>query len=159
MSAMIAGKLLFFITAWVLWIPITFWFGRVFCRYICPLGWCQSIFRLIFRPRARVRRVCANLPRSIFQRIVNILFVAVYFLLPAGYLLNPWGIFGRAVFVAFTPGLVIFAAVIVSALIGNGRFWCNWVCPLGTIYDLFARLGWKHEKICKGCEKCRRCFG
>lgn len=158
MNAYLREVPVFFFATWLLWLPITFWFGRVYCRWVCPLGLCQSLVQLICHPRTRVRRVCANLPRSRAQRIVNWAFVAVYFFAPLGYLLNPWGIFGRAVFVFFVPGIVLFAAVLVLAIFGKGRLWCNWACPLGTLFDLAARLGWKQERIVGSCRNCRRCF-
>lgn len=147
-----------FCSCWVLWLPVTFWFGRFFCRRICPLGLSQSLVQKLFRPKTAVRRVCARLPRGKIQRAVNYLLLAAYFFAPLGYLLNPWGIFGRAVFVYFIPGLVLFTAIMILSLFGNGRIWCNWICPIGTIFDLTARLGWDREKIVPSCANCRRCF-
>jgi len=145
------------LASWVLWLPITFWFGRVFCRYVCPLGLSQSLVNLVLHPRTRVRRVCTRLPRPWYQRLCNLAFVAVYFLSPLGAFLHPWGIVGRVVFL-FAPGIVFAALVLVTAAFGRGRFWCNWVCPLGTIFDWVARLGWHQDKIGRGCANCRRCF-
>lgn len=147
------------VASWVLWLPITFWFGRVYCRWVCPLGLCQSLVQLVCHPRRRVRRVCASLPRSRVQRIVNWVLVAVYFLAPLGYLLNPWGIFGRMVFLLSEVGVLVFAVILLLAAFGRVRLWCNWVCPVGTIFDLFARLGWKRERFVSSCSRCRRCFG
>ena len=142
---------------WIAWVPVTFLFGRVFCRYVCPLGLSQSLVGLVLRPRKRVRRVCSRLPRGKAQRCVNLAFLALYLALPAGYLLHPWGIFGR-VLVLFVPGIVFFAAILVLAAFGNGRIWCNWVCPLGTVFDAVARYAWRGDKIGRGCANCRKCF-
>lgn len=142
---------------WIAWIPITFWLGRVFCRYICPLGLSQTIVHRIFRPRAHVRRVCTRLPRPALQRCVNLACLLLYFTLPVGALLHPWGIFGR-VLVLFIPGIVFFAAILVLAVFAKGRVWCNWICPLGTMFDFVARFGWHQDKIGKGCANCRACF-
>lgn len=143
--------------AWYLWLPITFWFGRVFCRYCCPLGLSQSLLSLCLRPRTRVRRVCTELPRTRIQRIVNWTLVIAYLFTPLGVFLHPWGISGR-VLALFVPGIVFFAAVVLTAAFGKGRFWCNWICPLGTVFDLFARLGWHKDRPCRSCANCRRCF-
>ena len=143
--------------SWVLWLPVTFWFGRVFCRWLCPLGLSQGLVNWLFHPRSHVRRVCENLPRGKWQLLVSWLLVAAYFLLPVGCWLSPWGIFGR-VLVLFAPGVVLFAAILVLAAFGHGRVWCNWICPMGTIFDLVAKLGWREAKACRSCGRCRRCF-
>lgn len=143
---------------WIFWLPVTFWCGRFFCRRVCPLGLCQSLVQTVVHPKTGVRRVCTELPRSPLQRAVNWAFVALYFFSPLGFWLNPWGIFGRAVFAFFAPGIVLFAGVLALALFGKGRIWCNWVCPIGTIFDLVARLGWRHDRVTARCGNCRRCL-
>lgn len=147
-----------FFSCWVLWLPITFWLGRVFCRRFCPLGLSQSLMQRLLPRKKRVRRVCENLPRGRLQLAVNYCILGIYFFAPLGYLLNPWGIFGRAVFVYFIPGIVVFTGILVLALFGQGRIWCNWICPLGTIFDLTAKLGWRRREIDSSCANCRRCF-
>jgi len=145
------------VACWYFWLPITFWFGRVFCRYICPLGLSQSLVNALFHPRTHVRRVCTRLPRPWYQRLVNWSLVAAYFLLPVGMFLHPWGIVGR-VTILFLPGIVFFAVILLVAAFGKGRLWCNWICPLGTMFDLVSRLGWHQDAVGRGCKNCRRCF-
>ena len=41
----------------------------------------------------------------------------------------------RRVILAFAPALVL-----TLATLALGRFWCGWLCPLGTILDLFGPL-------------------
>lgn len=147
-----------FFVCWALWLPVTFWFGRVFCRRICPLGLSQSLVQLLLHPKRRVRRVCTELPRTKVQLLVNWTLVGAYFFAPLGYLLNPWGIFGRAAFVFFVPGILLFAGILILAAFGKGRIWCNWICPLGTMFDFAAKLGWRQDKISRSCGNCRRCF-
>ena len=142
---------------WIAWIPVTFFFGRLFCRYVCPVGLSQSLVNILFHPKSHVRRVCARLPRSNVQHTVNVAVLLVYFTLPVGCVLHPWGIFGRVIF-CFLPGIVFFAAILVTAAFGRGRFWCNWVCPLGTMFDFVAKIGWNREKVGRGCAHCRECF-
>ena len=151
-----------FYSAWVLWIPVTFWFGRIFCRYVCLLGLSQSLVNFVFHRKTHVRRVCEALPRPWYQRVVNWTIVAAYFLLPwfvapfAAWV-NPWGIVGRVV-VLFVPGVLFFAAILVTAAFGKGRFWCNWICPLGTIFDFVANVGLHRDRPCASCRHCRRCI-
>jgi len=144
-------------TVWIAWIPVTFFLGRIFCRYVCPVGLSQSLVHFIFHPKTHVRRVCARLPRSKVQQAVNITILLVYFTLPVGALLHPWGIFGRVLF-CFVPGIAFFAAILVTAAFGKGRFWCNWVCPLGTMFDFVTKIGWERERIGRNCAHCCKCF-
>lgn len=147
----------FILASWILWLPITFWAGRVFCRYVCPLGLSQSLVGALFRRGKNVRRVCTRMPRSKARTIVNIAILVAYFTLPIGALIHPWGIFGR-VLVLFVPGIIFFAAILVLSLFGKGRIWCNWICPLGVVFDFVARIGWRPDSIGKGCSSCRACF-
>jgi ferredoxin len=55
-------------------------------------------------------------------------------------------------------GLVMFALVVVSAFFGKGRLWCNWVCPFGSLFSVLSKKSLLGDKICKGCENCRKCF-
>ena len=142
---------------WFAWIPVTFFFGRVFCRYVCPLGLSQSLVGFALRPKSNVRRVCSRLPRTRLQRCVNIALLVAYLALPVGQYLHPWGIFGR-VLVLFAPGIAFFAGVLLLSAFGKGRIWCNWVCPLGTIFDVAAKFALRGDRIGRGCGNCRACF-
>ncbi len=55
-------------------------------------------------------------------------------------------------------GLVMFAIVVASAFFGRGRVWCNWVCPFGSLFSVLSKKSLLGDKICKGCENCRKCF-
>ena len=109
--------------------------GRFFCECLCPLGIIQSIVARIVRPCSAVRRVCTRLPMSRAQIVVrSVVFIAFSIALAIGYgalahLITPYSIVGKAL-VLFTPGLVIFGFVVLSAIFNKGRFWCNWVCPV-----------------------------
>ena len=48
--------------------------------------------------------------------------------------------------------------VLVLAVIGKGRIWCNWVCPVGTVFALLAKKSVCKHQIGKGCGNCKACF-
>lgn len=144
---------------------------RLYCRYICPLGWVQSAARLWLGPR----RVCTRLPESNAQRIVRWTVFALYcvsFFIPALYIVkpfvDPYAIVCRAVsYTFFSPetdaalaalAYIPFAAVALVALASKGRFWCNWICPWGTALHQASKVLSKGDKIGRGCGKCRRCM-
>jgi len=142
---------------------ITLLFGRFFCDAVCPLGIVQTLVNWICHPKKHVRRVCSRLPETKAQRIVRWSVVAgVVALGVAGYMglatmVFPLSIFGKAL-TLWAPGLVVFGVVVILAAIGQGRVWCNWICPFGTIYNLLAKVSPCKSKVGSGCGGCRRCF-
>ena len=150
----------------------TLLFGRVYCRFVCPLGIAQSLVRLFRGPR----RVCTRLRQGYggWVRLVASLAVFAAFLL-VGLLgfgwqwLDPYAIASRAAcwFAApeFDLGIALFALVpagviLLLAAFAGGLLWCNWVCPLGTLFSLLTRFTLFGDKVKKraGCAKCGKCF-
>lgn len=139
--------------------------GRFFCAWLCPLGVLQSVVHFLTHPRSHVRRVCTRLPETRVQRIVRwSVFVLAAGLVAAGFgalgwALTPYSIVGKAL-IGFAPGLVLTGGVLALAAVGSGRAWCNWVCPMGTFFNLLAQKARYPHKINlkEGCGACRRCF-
>ena len=137
--------------------------GRLFCECFCPLGIIQSIVNWIFHPKTKVRRVCTRLPESHAQQTVRWTVLAVSVVLAAtgfgaiGWLLTPYSIYGKAL-TLFAPGVAIFAAVVVLAALGKGRLWCNWICPIGTLFNLLSKKSVCAHKIGPSCANCKACF-
>ena len=137
--------------------------GRLFCECFCPLGIIQSIVNWIFHPKTKVRRVCTRLPESHAQQTVRWTVLAVSVVLAAtgfgaiGWLLTPYSIYGKAL-TLFAPGVAIFAAVVVLAALGKGRLWCNWICPVGTLFNILSKKSVCAHKIGPGCANCKACF-
>ena len=137
--------------------------GRLFCECLCPLGIIQSVVNWIFHPTTKVRRVCTRLPESKNQQTVRWTVLAVSAVLVAtgfgavGWLLTPYSIYGKAL-TLFAPGLALFAAVVVLAAFGKGRVWCNWICPVGTIFNLLSKKSVCAHKVGPGCANCKACF-
>jgi len=137
--------------------------GRFFCEAMCPLGILQSVVARLVRPRTAVRRVCTRLPESRVQRIVRWTVFAVFAALAAagfgavGWCLTPYSIYGKAL-ALFVPGVAMLAVVLVLAAFGRGRIWCNWVCPVGTLFNLLSKRCVLANKVGPGCAHCRACF-
>lgn len=137
--------------------------GRFFCETMCPLGILQSFVNYLVHPKTHVRRVCTRLPMTPTQRAVRLAIQAVFALLlffglgGLAWTLTPYSLLGKAL-AGFVPGLVLLAVVLVSAAIGKGRFWCNWVCPVGTLFTILSRKSVCKHQIGKGCANCRACF-
>ena len=147
----------------LLWaLPLTFLLGRFFCEAMCPLGVLQGLVNWLLHPKTHVRRVCTRLPETKAQRIVR---WSVLALVAAGLasgvgaasLVLPMSVFGKAVLL-WAPGVALFALVMVLAAFGQGRIWCNWVCPYGTLFNLASRFSLLKNKVGAGCGNCRKCF-
>ena len=132
--------------------------GRLYCEVACPLGIVQDILRWI--ARKKVRRVCSRLPET--KRQIAVKWTVFGLFMAAGLAgfsfmwLDPYGIFGRGV--TLTGG--IFFVVLFLAFVGKGRFWCNWICPVGTILQLASRFSVFKDRFdrCEHCEECRKCI-
>ena len=152
--AMVSGNLISIVLFAVL---AAFW-GRLYCEVVCPLGVIQDMLRkAVFRKN--VRRVCSRLPESRRQAVVRWIVFALF--MAAGLLgfsfmwLDPYGIFGRGV--TLSGGL--FFAVLALSFVGKGRFWCNWMCPVGTFLQLVSRVSVFKDRFdrCEHCGECRKC--
>ena len=132
--------------------------GRLYCEIVCPLGIVQDFVRWI--ARKKVRRVCTRLPDTKRQRVVRWCVFTLALLAGACGLsfvwLDPYAIFGRGI--SLVGGLLF--VVLALAFVGEGRLWCNWICPVGTLLQLVSRLSVFKNKVekCDHCEECRRCF-
>ena len=138
--------------------------GRLFCECFCPLGIIQSFVNWLFHSKTKVRRVCTRLPETKAQQTVRWTILAVSVVLivtgfgAVGWLLTPYSIYGKTL-TLFVPGVAVFAVVVVSAAIGKGRVWCNWICPVGTLFAILSKMSFCAHKVGKGCANCKACFG
>ena len=137
--------------------------GRLFCECFCPLGVLQSFVNWLFHPKTKVRRVCTRLPESRAQMCVRYVVLALSLVCIAiglggiGWAITPYSIYGKAI-TLFAPGVAIFALVVVLAAIGKGRIWCNWICPVGTLFGLLSKKTLCPHKVGPGCANCKACF-
>lgn len=153
-------------------------FGRLYCSVVCPLGILQWLFRFVltgcgFRRKSLPRPLAVS-PRTLWTIR---LFFLLLFVVSASFgliaWLAPFGIFGRTVLAFFGQGrglegfppvvkILIGAqiAFILLMTLWRSRFWCNTVCPVGTVLGLFSRFAFFRVRIdaakCVGCNECAR---
>lgn len=155
--------------------------GRVICGWLCPVGMVQELLHRV--PTFKLRKSRATRLLSWLKYGILVLFVLMVplryafqhvplpafckYICPAGtlegavgLLSNPanaeqYGLLG----LLFTRKFVIMV-LILTACVFVYRAFCRFVCPLGAIYGLFARvalLGVRvREEACTGCGKCLR---
>ena len=147
--------------------------GRVFCGWICPLGFLQDAVRMLRRRRSAEAGVwCVRLRNTTrFMALATCLWLAFRYNFTVGrahaYVVRSRSIWNwQAVGIAWGLGLARYpvrAALLLTALLGAlivPRLWCRWLCPLGAVLSLgnrFAPLGvrLKHD-ACTSCGACRR---
>ena len=139
--------------------------GRLYCSVLCPLGLLQDaanipgrlVRRLLKRPTTppgpAVRRA-----QFVVRHVVLAAFLAVGLCGLGFSWIEPYGIFGRAT--VLWSGAALVAVIAALALVGCGRAWCGWVCPVGTFLGLLSRIAPFRLRIdgskCVGCRKCER---
>jgi polyferredoxin len=160
----------------------TFFLGRFFCGWICPLG-SMSQFVGIIRSQSKVRKTLIAANRYKKWQATK------YFLLITGLLaalcrnnmvgwIDPFSFLVRSIGVSILPTAaskkyyvvyqphywpsVLMGAVFLALLAMNlrvTRLWCRALCPLGALLGMAARwsiLGL--HKDAATCNKCSRCL-
>lgn len=154
--------------------------GRVYCSFICPMGYIQDIAFFISK-RVFRRKKSYRQTNKLLKYITLLISI---FLLLAGInvlynLLEPFSIFGRIVtnfskpvignIVNITHEIHSVSAVVFGVAVGYlffflvssffaGRFYCNNFCPVGTILGLVSNFSITGLTISKDkCVMCGKC--
>ena len=153
--------------------------GRTICGYLCPVGLLQELLHKI--PTVKVKKSRVTRVLSYLKYVLLAVFVI---LIPLWYALQsypvpafckyicPAGTFGGAIGLLANPansdkfsmlGILftrkfIILALIVLACVFLYRAFCRFLCPLGAIYGLFAKIAVVGVKVeapkCTGCGRC-----
>ena len=153
--------------------------GRTICGFLCPMGLLQELLDKIPVPKLKKSRVTRVLSYfkyvilAVFVLAVPLAYAAQRFPVPAfckyicpagtlegaiGLLANPanermFSMLGGL----FTRKFVLLVGI-VAACAFVYRAFCRFLCPLGAIYGLFARLAIVGVRVdaekCSGCGRC-----
>ncbi len=154
----------------------TFFFGRIWCSYLCPVGGFPELVSRLLNDRWKIEY------RALPQVPIRYGYFAVYLLLmpmlgiSACTLCN--FITVPRIFEAFSGGLMgiafLFSAVgivnlgllfLLGFFASKGRAYCQFLCPIGAIDGIVNRLGAKfrftrrirvERDRCTGCNVCAR---
>lgn len=152
-------------------IPVTIFFGRFFCGFICSFGSMGDFLWFISRKlRKRPVRINEKADRVLKSfKYLFFIFILV-FLWTLGTVsfdnsYNPWNIFGMYATLSGWPstsGLLTVGAVLLLVIFVGSffieRFFCRYVCPLGAGFAVLSKLRFlKIRKPSENCGNCRLC--
>ena len=155
--------------------------GRVICGWLCPVGLIQELLHRLPTPKlkkSRLTRALSGLKYAVlavFALLIPLIYAArrtplpafCKYICPAGTLEGAVGLLSNPVNAdkfsmlggLFTGKFVIMVAIF-AACVFVYRAFCRFLCPLGAIYGLFARMALMGVRVdeasCTGCRACAR---
>ena len=136
----------------VLFIILTFVFGRLFCGYLCPIGTLQEIVYLIPLKKLKIKN---KTPLIIFRLIFFIAFVVLSVIFAMGILTY----FGFYDFFNLNINSIFFyiLLILLAASIFVYRPFCRFFCPYGTLLSLASIKGLFKLQRNADCVDCKKC--
>ena len=140
-----------------------FIFGKLFCGFVCPMGFAQDVLHSI-RQRTGVQGI--SMTEKLYERLAVIKWTAVLLFLGMGFAGLDFCNICPAVtlspaFSGFKTTIYISGFVMLFVLVGSFfkvRFFCN-ICPLGLLMGLFSRVSLvRLKKDCTACTECGACY-
>lgn len=160
----------------LVWLGITFLFGRFYCSTVCPVGTLSDLSLRLRRSLSRRHPLKFGYrhPSRIGKHILWIYLACVVIgVVGVPFLIEPWNIMrnaaatvrpdavhstwtmlGVSAIVGMVGGLVALAFIVVSSLIWGRRF-CTDICPLGTMMGYVSNYSLYHIEIDRDC--CSSC--
>lgn len=145
---------------------LTFFFGRIFCGWICPMHLILEINdwlrKLLQKTGYNTRDIPFNRNSKYFVLIGGVLLAAIVGM-PLLSLIYPPAVIGREIIYKvyrgwWGTGIMILASISFFELILSRRWWCRSICPGGAIYcavskkkSLFIE---RNNETCTSCGKC-----
>ena len=155
--------------------------GRVICGWLCPFGMLQELLHRV--PTHKIQKNRATRLLSWLKYVILAVFAVIIpayyafrrvplpafckYICPAGTLEGAVGLLSNpanadkyGMLGALFTHKIIVMALILTACVFIYRAFCRFLCPLGAVYGLFARvalLGIRvKEESCTGCGACLR---
>lgn len=166
----------------LVWLALTFVFGRIYCSTICPVGTLQDAtftLRLKLANRLRPKRISYKSHKRYTMRYHILIVYAICLIIGIigiPYLIEPWNIMKNIAYaicpsagesawitlgLGMTTGIIAgFVTLLLLLLSGflYGRDFCNLICPIGTCLGAIAPYSLWHIEIdpdkCINCMKC-----
>ncbi len=155
--------------------------GRVICGWLCPFGMLQELLHRVPTHKIQKNRVTRGLSwlKYFFLAVLVVVIPAYYafrrvplpafckYICPAGTLEGAVGLLANpanadtfGMLGALFTNKIVLMALILTACVFLYRAFCRFLCPLGAIYGLFARIALLGIRVkeadCTGCGACLR---
>jgi ferredoxin-type protein NapH len=132
--------------------------GRAFCSWVCPYNILGEIGEKLHTILIKKQIVQSHQFNYKIKYIFWIFFLFLAFF--AGYLvfeiINPVGILSRAIVYGWSFALLIVAVLFLIELFIK-RFWCRYICPIGTTYSFLGRISLVKMRRTNECNHCGAC--
>ncbi len=153
---------------------ITFFFGRIFCGWLCAFGAVNDwIYQLSSFLQKKTGKKLPRIPEKWIPGLQKIKYFILLFILVccffdrSGWITknSPWTVFSlltaRNLKLAEYMTALLFCLLFVIGMIFHERFFCQFFCPMGAIFSLLPELPLtslkRQEKDCiKGCSACQK---
>lgn len=137
-------------------------FGRLWCGYVCPLGFYQEILSFL-RKNTRIPSVHNAKKVQLLVRVLKwivfagFLFSVVFWGLRPSIYIRPDQLFTN---VRTSVWWLILTGIFIGLCFVQERFFCK-ICPLGTLRGIFNRGSFsrirKNPQACTHCRACLEC--
>lgn len=138
-------------------ITLTFFFGRIFCGYVCPIGALQEIVARrdkIIKINYKWEKILRNL------RIVFFILIISVSLIKHEYIFSEISPFKTIFNVNGTIIQVVSASFILIISLFIYRPFCRFICPLSLALEIAGRFSIfrlkKDVDFCKSCKSCEK---
>jgi polyferredoxin len=151
-------------------------FGRIYCSTICPLGFLQDLASWL----GKILRINHDWEISYKKQLkiiragilgITLVLLAAGSAFAAG-LLEPFAVFSRMMFIMKMPFegsvigsltailfIIVSSFIILAIAVKKGRFFCSWLCPVGTmLWGLSVISLFKFRIKQTACNQCQRCL-
>jgi ferredoxin-type protein NapH len=134
--------------------------GRAFCSWVCPYSILGEISEKLHAVLVKRRIIQSHEFNHKIKYVFWIFFLFLAFF--AGYLvfeiINPVGILSRAIVYGWDIALFIVVILFLIEVFFAKRFWCRYICPIGTTYSFLGYISAVKIKRNSECDHCNACF-
>ncbi|MDH5750912.1 MAG: NapH/MauN family ferredoxin-type protein [Deltaproteobacteria bacterium] len=136
--------------------------GRTFCSWVCPY---HLLAELADKLRDRLSAAKKVKNRNFDYKLKYVIWLLFLVLaLGSGYTIyetfSPPGLLTRFFVYGSWAGMFIILALLIIEVMYSKRFWCRYICPVGTTYNFIGRISpfkikWDQQS-CSNCKECQK---